>query len=63
MQIEELSLKLGDEMKEVQSLRERLLSTSGSAGRSDGQAQLLVQIEDLNSYIKKVQVILILISA
>jgi hypothetical protein len=41
-------------MKELQSLREKLVLMSGSASRSDGEAQLLVKIEDLNSHIKKV---------
>lgn len=31
-------------MKDVQLLRERLVATSGSASRSDGEAELLVQI-------------------
>jgi hypothetical protein len=43
-------------MKEIQVLRKKLVMNSGSAGRSDEEAKFMVRIEDLNSYIKKVEV-------
>lgn len=37
----------------MQNLREKLVSSSGSAGRSDKEAELLIKIQDLNVHVKK----------
>jgi hypothetical protein len=61
MQNQSLKRKLEEQTKELQEARQKMLQARASENTNNEVNKLLLQIEDLTSYLKKVEVRLLLV--